>query len=339
MKKFRVKSLPLKDVLQDLAEEFNTEVTETCDQYRIEIPESLGEGYIEGINFSTGLGIIVYNVLFHNDVEIHFNVNDIHPAKFLYCTEGSLVHTFEHEQAEHVIDSFRSAIVASSGYSGHVLRFHKNSTTRISSLEINREVFGTSLHCDMKSLSSSLQKLLSDFSAKETFYHEGDYSLYIADCLYDMDNFEEDGMVKKLFLSAKSYQILTLQILQYEDDLKDTESRTILRRSELDKILEAIRIIQQELPDLDNVSKLAQRVGTNESKLQSGFRNLTGSTVNQYIQNARLDAAKELLISSDLSISEIVYSIGLSSRGYFSSIFKEKYKVSPSVFRKGRGRQ
>ena len=43
---------------------------------------------------------------------------------------------------------------------------------------------------------------------------------------------------------------------------------------------------------------------------------------------------KNNLSTRIVSGSEIVYKIGLTNRGYFSRIFKERYEVSPSIFRK-----
>ncbi len=336
MKKVCVKSLPLKDVIRDLADEFGTDYTEECKEYKLLIPAEHGQGQITGINFPSGLGIIIYDCQFTDDLEICFTINDIHPAKFLYVTEGQLDHSFEDEFAPHSISRYQSAIVASSGHNGHSLNFNKGERVKMSSLEIDRRQFQNHINCSISSLAPSLQQLLNDVNADATFYHEGDYSLYLADLFSEIEQFDAEGLVRELFLEGKSYQMLTHQIIQYEDDLNGGAGTQVLRRSELDKIILAMRTIQQELPNLDTVKELAARVGLNENKLQEGFRNLTGSTVNQYIQNARMDAAKELLISSDLSISEIVYSIGLSNRGYFSKVFKEKYQVSPSIFRNRR---
>ena len=41
-----------------------------------------------------------------------------------------------------------------------------------------------------------------------------------------------------------------------------------------------------------------------------------------------------MLKNTDLNISQIVYSIGFSSRSYFSKIFKEKYGITPNKFKK-----
>ncbi|MEM6804325.1 MAG: helix-turn-helix transcriptional regulator [Bacteroidota bacterium] len=47
----------------------------------------------------------------------------------------------------------------------------------------------------------------------------------------------------------------------------------------------------------------------------------------------RLKKAKELLLISDLSISEIAYETGHTDPSYFSKTFKSKYGLSPKEFR------
>ena len=46
-----VKSLPLKDVISNLAEAFDTVYFNRCHEYQINIPEKYGTGFIRGINF------------------------------------------------------------------------------------------------------------------------------------------------------------------------------------------------------------------------------------------------------------------------------------------------
>lgn len=59
-----------------------------------------------------------------------------------------------------------------------------------------------------------------------------------------------------------------------------------------------------------------------------------GMTVNQYVHSHRLKQATSLLGNSDLNISEIVIKVGLSSKSYFSKIFKDTYGVTPTGYRK-----
>ena len=104
MKIIKVNSLPLKEVIRDLAKCFETTFEESCNYYSLNIPEDKGSGNIRGINFTNGMGILLYDCIFLEDVEIQFIVNDIHPLKFLFCSEGTLYHRFEND-IEHLYNS------------------------------------------------------------------------------------------------------------------------------------------------------------------------------------------------------------------------------------------
>jgi AraC-like DNA-binding protein len=63
------------------------------------------------------------------------------------------------------------------------------------------------------------------------------------------------------------------------------------------------------------------------------LKNLTGQTTQQHIQNQLLEKAKELLSTTELSISEIAYQLGFEYPQSFSKLFKTKTNVSPLKFR------
>jgi AraC-like DNA-binding protein len=79
---------------------------------------------------------------------------------------------------------------------------------------------------------------------------------------------------------------------------------------------------------------LERESGLNQKRIQKGFKRFFGLSVNKYIKNIRLSRAKELIETTDMSISEIVYAIGLNSRSYFSRIFVEKYGILPNNYRR-----
>ncbi len=330
----QVNSLPLKDVIKDLAKVFKTTYTQNCDEYYLQIPKNMGDGHIRGINFEGGLGLLQYNCLFKEDLEIHFVVNEIHPLKFLYTVSGILFHRFEDESDLHQIEQYQNAIVASNNYNGHVLLFKANHQINVNSLEIERKKFQIKMDCEIKSLEDGLQQLFRDIKASKSFYYSGNYSLEISGILGDMDEFSATDFTRKLFLEGMAFNILAQQILQFQDDQKEEGSRVLLRSSEIKQIHYIADLIERTISDIPTVESLAKEAGLNINKLQEGFKKLYGTTVNNYVQKMRLDAAISLLTKTDLSISEIVTSIGLSSKSYFSKIFKEKYTISPSDFRK-----
>lgn len=333
VKKIQVQSLPLYEVIRDIAEAFGSTYDENCGEYHLNLPENIGKGFIKGINFDGGFGILIYQCTFFNDVEIQFNVNKTHPLKFLYCLNGELSHRFQDGEELNTINQYQSAIVASKNYNGHILHFKANTETQIGSLEIDREQFQEKVRCELSSLHPELKKLFTDHKATNQFYYSGDYSLYIADLFKRIEEFENNDFVRRIFLEGQAYEILTNQIIQYHDDHNDSKNRSLLRRSELDIVKNAASIIENSLNDLETIDVMAENLGINVNKLQHGFKYLYGCTVNMYIQKQRLDLAKTLLTKTDFNISEIVERIGLSSKSYFSKVFKEMYSISPSEFR------
>jgi AraC-like DNA-binding protein len=54
-----------------------------------------------------------------------------------------------------------------------------------------------------------------------------------------------------------------------------------------------------------------------------------------YIKNMRLQRAKELLETSDFTVSEITYKTGFQTISHFTKIFKAQYGIPPTIFRRG----
>lgn len=333
MRSIHSQSIPLIDVIQDLAREFDAKVVKNCHEYYLKIPEDSGSGTIRGIDFKDGLGIILYDCTFKEELEIHFIIDRVHPLKFMFCEQGNLSHRFEHDVQLHEIKTLENIIVASSKYNGHILNFKAGTRTVLNSLEIDRKLFGLDVDCELKTLSKDLENLFRDVEAKNPFYYHGAYSFRMADLFREIHTYPDNGFLRRTFLEGSAYKILTLQILQHSDDMAEEENKTLLRKFEIKMVHQASQIINNDILDFKSVPELALEVGLNINKLQNGFRELYHTTVNEYVHNRRLDLASNLIKNSELTISEIVYLIGLSSRSYFSKIFKEKYGISPSVLR------
>ena len=63
------------------------------------------------------------------------------------------------------------------------------------------------------------------------------------------------------------------------------------------------------------------------------LKNLTGQTTQQHIQNQLIEKAKELLSTTNLSVSEIAYQLGFEYPQSFSKLFKNKTHLTPLAFR------
>lgn len=69
------------------------------------------------------------------------------------------------------------------------------------------------------------------------------------------------------------------------------------------------------------------------------FRDLFGQTPHQYIVELRLQKAKQLLLQSNSSVSDICQQVGFQSLGSFSWLFKKRIGLSPDQFRRAAPRR
>ncbi|MCH4822142.1 AraC family transcriptional regulator [Gramella lutea] len=331
-----VKTLPVNEILEDIANTLDADLKFKSGELKVTIPESLGEGYIRGVSFDSGMGIITYNCKFFEDVEIHFSLNTVHPLKFIFCSEGSVEHCFQKDSKIHKIDTYQNIVVSSSGYDGHILYFKKDVSTHVSSLEIIRSVFAHRSNYDFKDLDPKLKQIFKDAVSEKQFFYQGNYSIRAADLMDEINTKDYTGFLRNLFLEGKAFEMLVIQIAQYEDDANGDNLPKILRKSDIEKVDYVAKRIQGDLSTNMSVESLAKEAGTNVNKLQEGFKYVYNLTVNKYMQHVKLEAAKEMLAFSEKNISEIVTAIGLNNRSYFSKIFKEKYGVSPKYFLKSK---
>lgn len=83
-----------------------------------------------------------------------------------------------------------------------------------------------------------------------------------------------------------------------------------------------------------DLEKLAQDKCLSYSYFRKMFKKYTGVSPHQYHLDLKLIRAKELLLTSNMTIKEISYKLGFQSVHYFSRIFKNKMGCPPSDIRK-----
>jgi signal transduction histidine kinase/DNA-binding response OmpR family regulator len=111
-----------------------------------------------------------------------------------------------------------------------------------------------------------------------------------------------------------------------------TENKDLLIE---DAFLQKIRgIVEERLSDVDfEIDKLARIVGMSRSQLFRKVKALTGQSPSIFIRNVRLQRGRELLLTTQMNVSEVAYEVGFSAPGYFSDAFMEAYGVRPSQVR------
>lgn len=84
---------------------------------------------------------------------------------------------------------------------------------------------------------------------------------------------------------------------------------------------------------LPTVQYLANQLNVSTAYLSDMLKNFTGQTTQQHIHNKIIEKAKELLSTTELSVSEIAYQLGFEYSQSFNKLFKKKTNLSPLNYR------
>mgnify|MGYP001412089233 CR=1 FL=1 len=96
-----------------------------------------------------------------------------------------------------------------------------------------------------------------------------------------------------------------------------------------------VTIVERNLSDEHfGLPDLCRQAGMSRSQLFRKLKALTGKSTTHFIRSIRLAKGRELLESSDMTVSEVAYSTGFSNLAYFSTMFREEFGIPPSNLKK-----
>ncbi len=82
-----------------------------------------------------------------------------------------------------------------------------------------------------------------------------------------------------------------------------------------------------------SLAELAEQFGLSQRSFSRRFKMATGIRATEYWQQRRIEAAKELLASSNLTIQEIAYHVGYQDQGHLTRLFKQNLALTPKDYR------
>lgn len=92
--------------------------------------------------------------------------------------------------------------------------------------------------------------------------------------------------------------------------------------------------IENHLGEPISISLLAQRIGYSDYYLSRKFKAETGDSIGDYIKFAKVERAKLLLTTTQMSIQSISDSLGFGTRNFFSETFRKIAGIPPAAYRK-----
>ncbi|WP_158600375.1 helix-turn-helix domain-containing protein [Fibrisoma montanum] len=142
-----------------------------------------------------------------------------------------------------------------------------------------------------------------------------------------IDAFSQDVMVAQLdVLLTYANRFYHRQFLTRRAPENDLHSR-------FRQVLTAYFADDELTRPMPSVRYFADRLGVSSTYLSDMLRTLTGQGAQQHIQQAMLEKAKRMLLTSPLSIKETAFQLGFEYPHYFNRLFKRKTGLTPAQFR------
>lgn len=136
-------------------------------------------------------------------------------------------------------------------------------------------------------------------------------------------------------LAIRSMLHLLLVHLSRHHQLQGPSTSAVPIDTELtEKFKELIAFVEQHYPEKLTVQQAAGIVNLSEYHFCRTFKKMTGKTFVEYVNLLRINAAEQLLIHSSDPVTEIAFNVGFGSVNYFSQMFRQYKRFSPSQCRK-----
>ncbi|TXE08570.1 helix-turn-helix transcriptional regulator [Gelidibacter salicanalis] len=315
-----------------LKNEIGGTLAQANSECKLNINNDIARGSIRSIALEDGLTVLEFDITAFENIQLTIDTLVGSNVNFMYCSKGKLSHTFEESTTTTTVDAFQTSIIANIISGQNIILLEKDIETVATLISVNTSHEGNS----SSQWGSSLRDAFIS-NKTEDYVYVGSYNLKIAENIKQLQCIKQDGLVRQLLTKGIVNVILALEIDHHNKDIENLDMEpTSLTKMEIGLIAKLTEYIN-EFPDLDHkVENLSDRVGLSAAKLQEGFKFQHGLTICEYIRSVRLTKSEELIINTDLNISEIVYSVGFTSRSYFSKIFKERYDCTPSDYKKSK---
>jgi len=96
---------------------------------------------------------------------------------------------------------------------------------------------------------------------------------------------------------------------------------------------QALEYIHKHYTERISAEGLSIEVGISKKKLQIGLQVRKGYTLHKYLQQVRLEKAKELLANTNDPVKAVADATGFVNESHFCKVFKKNHFISPAQYR------
>ena len=123
------------------------------------------------------------------------------------------------------------------------------------------------------------------------------------------------------------------QGIEFRDMPLEKALETAAKEKKISYVEEALRYIENNYAHTVNIQVIADYLSIERTYLYRLFKDITGSSPQEYLLDYRIRRACSLLKETDLPVSDIARSVGYNDALYFSRLFKQKKGRTPTRYR------
>ncbi|MGB7442771.1 MAG: AraC family transcriptional regulator [Coleofasciculaceae cyanobacterium] len=126
---------------------------------------------------------------------------------------------------------------------------------------------------------------------------------------------------------------LVIHLLKHYSAWQVKLSSELARRLPKHQLQNVMDYVQAHLNQDISLSEMAGVLNLSQYHFCRLFKQSTGITPHQYLTRCRIDQAKQLLLETELKITEIAFEVGFANHSSFTRLFRQYVGVTPKKFR------
>lgn len=158
------------------------------------------------------------------------------------------------------------------------------------------------------------------------------YAIFSLSKDYPIINYDSARFSQRLGKFELEADITQLFFELFENVSNAIDAKKSLRSTDMINTIKEIVQTNYSSPDLC-LNLIADKIGMNPVYLGRLFKKMTQMSVSEYINDCRMELAREMLTNNTATIGEIAEQIGIMNKSHFYTLFKKQFGKTPNDFR------
>jgi AraC family cel operon transcriptional repressor len=232
--------------------------------------------------------------------------------EIFFITEGALIHCIENEKRETLQKGDLCFVVP---YQSHSFQKDCSGVCRLSNLAIQQEYFETFLSSHSLCVDNLKRSLPIEEEERFFILAQDTFSL----CVGKID--EKIAQIKKESILFECISLLFSPLSQFDPQTPSW-------------LYNACKTVEQASIETISSEMLVALCHRSQSHVIRMMKKYFGTTPTAFCNDLRIQAARELLLSSSSKIYDIYQQTGFTNLAYFNKLFKKKYGLTPREMRR-----